>query len=183
MFRPGLLTGIRVALAGDMPGVGDRLAGLGAELARVPDPAPPQEAPTQSSVAGLGRVDALVVGTAGWFTDAGGGLAGLHAAVEAAWTVVRAVVSAGWLPEDGAAPGGRVLLLAPPPAAGPHAPAAAAALENLVRTLGTEWARRQITTVCVLPEDATPPDAVADLVAFLASPGGAYLSGTALRLG
>ena len=105
----------------------------------------------------------------------------------------RAVAVAGWIPAEAAARrppgpgsgpgGGRVVLIAPAPGAGPHAGALRAALENLARTLSTEWARFGITPCAVLPGDATAPGEVAALCAFLASEAGDYVAGTALTLG
>jgi NAD(P)-dependent dehydrogenase (short-subunit alcohol dehydrogenase family) len=51
---------------------------------------------------------------------------------------------------------GRLLFLAPAPDAGPHAPAARAALENLARTLSVEWARFGITAVAITPGRPRP---------------------------
>jgi hypothetical protein len=75
---------------------------------------------------------------------------------------------------------GKLILLAPAAGAGAHAPAVRAGLENLARTLGTEWARHAITTVAVLAGDDV--DALAELVAYLVSPAGDYFSGCALTL-
>jgi citronellol/citronellal dehydrogenase len=78
--------------------------------------------------------------------------------------------------------GGLVVLLAPPPG-GAEASAARAGLENLARTLSIEWARFGVRPVAVLPGPATTPGEVAELVAYLASPAGAYYSGCAFTLG
>jgi hypothetical protein len=58
-----------------------------------------------------------------------------------------------------------------------------AALENLARTLSTEWARHQLTTVTLAPAAEGAADEVAALVAYLASPAGAYFSGCVLEVG
>jgi NAD(P)-dependent dehydrogenase (short-subunit alcohol dehydrogenase family) len=72
--------------------------------------------------------------------------------------------------------------LAPSPAAGPQADAARAGLENLGRTLSTEWARYGITLVTIAPGETTATGEVAALCAYLASPAGAYFSGCLLDL-
>ena len=160
MLRTGVLTGRAIALPGAPEELRTSLAAAGAEL-------------------GGARPDTLVVDARGPFTDAGAGYDGVRAAVDGAFALVRDAAVKHWIDQDGA---GRVVVLASPPGAGPHAGAARAGLENLVRTLGTEWARHAITTVAVLPGDATPEPSLADLVAWLCSPAGAYLSGTALTL-
>ncbi len=124
-------------------------------------------------------VHAVVVDAALGFRRASGGYEGLRAGLDGAWAVVRDVAAARWIDTEA---GGQVVLVAPSPGAGEHATALRAALENLVRTLGTEWARHDVTTVAVLPGDRTSPRAVGELVAWLATPAGAYLTGTALTL-
>ena len=165
MLRTGLLTGRTVVLAGAGAGLRAALDGLGATVCE--------------SGSGTGRVDTLVADTRGAFSAAGGGYDGVRAAVAGAFATTRDVAVEHWLGHPG---GGQVVLLAPAPGSGRHAEAARAALENLVRTLGTEWARHAVTAVAVLPGDATGEAALGDLVAWLASPAGAYVSGTALRL-
>lgn len=105
---------------------------------------------------------------------------GLRACLAASWIVTRAL--AGVLLADGR--GGRIVYLAPSAAAGEHADAARAGLENLARTLSIEWARHAITTVAIAPAGVTPgaADDVAALTAYLASPAGAYFSGCLLDL-
>jgi hypothetical protein len=109
-------------------------------------------------------VHTLLVDAAPAFGEAGAGYGGLRAGLDSAWTAVRTVAAACWIDAD------------------EHAAALCAALENLVRTLGTEWARHGVTTVAVLPGDRTAPQAVGELVAWLATPAGAYVTGTALTL-
>ena len=104
---------------------------------------------------------------------------GLHGCLAGAWEATRAVVNGAFLPGGR---GGRIVFLAPPRAAGPRADAARAGLENLGRTLSTEWARHGITVVTIAPGDITPAGEVAALCAYLASPAGAYFSGCQLDL-
>jgi NAD(P)-dependent dehydrogenase (short-subunit alcohol dehydrogenase family) len=116
--------------------------------------------------------------------DAGGEGArrGLRACLVASWIVTRAL-AAGVLLADGR--GGRIVYLAPSAAAGEHADAARAGLENLARTLSIEWARHAITTVAIAPSGVTSGAAgevAAALIAYLASPAGAYFSGCLLDL-
>jgi NAD(P)-dependent dehydrogenase (short-subunit alcohol dehydrogenase family) len=110
----------------------------------------------------------------------GDGHAALRACMDGSWNATRAVVNNAFLqaPE----PRGRVVFLAPAPDAGEYAAAAAAGLENLARTLSIEWARYAITTVTVAPGVDTAAGEVATLVAYLASPAGAYFSGCLLDL-
>ena len=58
-----------------------------------------------------------------------------------------------------------------------------AGLENLARTLSVEWARFGITTVAVVPGAGTSDDQLAQLIAFLCSPAGAYYSGCRVDVG
>ncbi len=157
LLRPGALDG-RAVVAGGVYAAA--CAGAGATIAD----------------AGSERVDVLVVDAAVLFGD--GGLAGVRAALDGAWSEVRAVAATGWLVEDGAA-GGKLVLVAPRSGAGAgeHAAAAAAGLENLARTLAVEWARFGVRATAVVPGPHTSDDDVAQLVAFLASAGGEYFSG------
>lgn len=163
MLRPGVLSGRSVAAVGTAPALAAALRALGAQV-------PPD---------GDDRLDALVVDAGPAFLAAGGGYGGLRAGLDRAWSAIRATGAAHWIDAEGT---GQLVLIAPPPGAGAHAGALGAALENLARTLGTEWARHAVTSVAVLPGDATAPGAVAELVAWLLTPAGAYLTGTALRL-
>ncbi len=155
------------------------------------------------TLAQMGGIDLLVVDGAGLFARAGeggrgeGGAGGegggsdedagadraraaLIACLDASWNVTRAVANRAFLP-DGR--GGRIVYLAPPADAGEHADAARAGLENLARTLSIEWARYAITTVAIAPAAAaTATSEVAALIAYLASPAGAYFSGCQLDL-
>ena len=105
--------------------------------------------------------------------------AALRDCLDVTWSATRAVVNGAFLPGGD---GGRIIYLAPAPSAGDHAHAARAGLENLARTLSVEWARHSITVVAITPGETTAPAEVAALVAYLASPAGAYFSGCLLDL-
>jgi NAD(P)-dependent dehydrogenase (short-subunit alcohol dehydrogenase family) len=179
-LRPGLLQDARIVLAGGAAEVGAAAGPLGALVLGLPSDLL-DEAATEAAAAVLGGVDALVIDAAAPFAAAGGGYGGYRRALDGTWTAARAVARAAWLDRPEA--GGALVLLAPAPGAGVHAGAARAALENLARTLATEWARHGVRTAAVLPEDGTDPATVAGLACFLASPAGAYVSGAVLRPG
>jgi NAD(P)-dependent dehydrogenase (short-subunit alcohol dehydrogenase family) len=84
---------------------------------------------------------------------------------------------------DGAAEGGKIVMIAPRAGAGDFAEAAAAALENLARTLSVEWARHGITATALAPGAETTDAELAELVSFLVSPAGDYFSGCRFDLG
>ena len=94
------------------------------------------------------------------------------AVLDEAWDAIRASLRDDQL----------IVLVAPPPRDA-HAEAARAGLENMARTLSIEWARRGIRPVAITPGATTSPAEVAELVAFLASPAGAYYSGCRFELG
>lgn len=94
------------------------------------------------------------------------------AALDEAWDAIRSGLRDDQL----------IVLIAPPPG-DPHAEAARAGLENMARTLSIEWARRAIRPVAITPSATTSPAEIAELVAFLASPAGAYYSGCRFDLG
>ena len=94
----------------------------------------------------------------------------------------RAVLDGAWDAVRGANDGALIVLLGPPPGDA-HAEAARAGLENMARTLSIEWSRRGVRPVAVMPGAATSPAEVAELVAYLASPAGAYFSGCRFDLG
>ena len=108
-----------------------------------------------------------------------GGLDGLRAALDGAWSIVRAVAERHWLADrgDDDRDGGKLVLVAPRAGAGDYAEAAAAALENLARTLAVEWARHGVRATAIVPGPRTSDDELAQLVTFLASAGGEYFSG------
>ena len=132
-----------------------------------------------------GSLDLLVVDGAGLFAQGG-----LRTCLDATWNVTRAVVNLAFLaaePSSPSRPGPslptrRIVYLAPAPNAGERSGAARAGLENLGRTLSTEWARHGITLVTIAPGEATDAGEVAALCAYLASPAGAYFSGCLLDL-
>lgn len=133
---------------------------------------------------GEGRIDTLVVDAATLF--GGGGLQGLRAALDGAWSAVREVATEQWLGDDeagaGARAGGKLVLVAPRGDAGEHARAAAAGLESLARTLAVEWARHGVRATVVVPGPQATGDELGALVAFLASAGGEYFSGCRFEL-
>jgi NAD(P)-dependent dehydrogenase (short-subunit alcohol dehydrogenase family) len=107
------------------------------------------------------------------------GAGALSAALAGVWNAIRLLAVPALL--EAGRPG-RVILIAPPPSGSPLADAVRAALENLARTLSVEWARHTVTAASVAPGAGTTPEEVAALVAFLASPAGAYYSGCQLDL-
>jgi NAD(P)-dependent dehydrogenase (short-subunit alcohol dehydrogenase family) len=124
---------------------------------------------------GDARIDTLVVDAGVLFGD--GGLTGLRAALDGAWSAVLEVAGRHWLGEDADRAGGKLVLVAPRGDAGEHARAAAAGLESLARTLAVEWARHGVRATVVVAGPRTTDDELGTLVAFLASAGGEYFSG------
>jgi NAD(P)-dependent dehydrogenase (short-subunit alcohol dehydrogenase family) len=124
-----------------------------------------------------GSADVLVVDGESLLAD--DSEAALGACMQAAWDLARASAERSFIASG---EGGRVLLLAPNERGGAHARAAAAALENLARTLSIEWARYAITAVAIAPGERTEAGEVARLCAFLASRAGDYFSGCLLDL-
>lgn len=168
-FRRGLLHHRLIALSGDVPNrVVAVLRTLGAQVSKI-DPALASNEEAVSAWADANRqLDALVCGEGNEQTSDEGPL-------DSIWSVVRAVAAATFIP-DGQ---GRIMLVA----SKEGRRVAAAGLENLARTLSVEWARFGITTVAVVPGTATSDDQLAQLVAFLCSPAGAYYSGCRLDVG
>jgi citronellol/citronellal dehydrogenase len=126
--------------------------------------------------------------------------------VDAAWAVTREVAVRAMIPQRS----GAIFFMAFSPRRGMasmvHAGSARAALENLAAGLALEWSRFGIRTICIAagtisteamlrsyPEGdrarwqaAVPlrrfgtPEEVSGLIAFLASPAGAYVTGTTI---
>lgn len=174
-LRRGLLEGLTVAFSGAAPVIAAACAELGAATRSIEAADPSDEEAVAAAVAAVAVPDTLLCAAAPPFDAAGGGLDGLRAGEEAAFIATRAVANA-WI---AAGRGGKVVLLAPPPGATGAGPLRAA-LENLARTLSIEWARYDIRITAVLPGD--DHNAVATLIAFLASPAGDYYSGCAFAL-
>ena len=125
--------------------------------------------------------------------------------LDAVWSVTHAVATRALIPGDG----GLIVFLGFSPLRGipgfAHAAAGRAAVGNLAAGLALEWSRHGIRSVCVAPgtiatealegygaeavaawERSVPlgrlgrPEEVAQLIAFLASDGGAYITGTTI---
>jgi NAD(P)-dependent dehydrogenase (short-subunit alcohol dehydrogenase family) len=128
------------------------------------------------------KIDLLVLDGAGLFAavaaESPDGPQALRACMDGAWNVTQSLVNYVFL-KAGA---GRIVYLAPTGEQGRYAGAARAGLENLARTLSIEWARHAITAVAITPGSAST-DEVATLIAYIASPAGAYFSGCLLELG
>jgi hypothetical protein len=154
-LRPGLLEDVAVLVAGD-PGTADTCAALGAAVAVLAADLADEDA--VGAAVGAQALPATLVCATG--------------DVDRAFIATRAVATR-WIAEER---GGKVVLVAPADD-GPTR----AALENLARTLSVEWARFGITPTAILPGEGAD-DAVAELVAFLASPAGDYYSGCAFTL-
>jgi NAD(P)-dependent dehydrogenase (short-subunit alcohol dehydrogenase family) len=179
LLRQGLLSGRGIALAGQIPGpLRDALTGLGARVEAVPDELPEDDDAVGAWAREHNPLHAIVFDARSAF--GGGGLDGLTGALERSWMAVREVATGALI--EGADPG-KVVLVAPAADAGPLADSARDGLENLVRTLSVEWARYGITAVMVAPGPRTGDEVLAEVVAFVCSPGGEYLSGCRLELG
>jgi len=125
-----------------------------------------------------GALDALVHDARTAFAD--GGPDALLAALETMWKTIANTANESLIGSDR---GGKVVLIAPEAGAGEYADAARAAIENLARTLSTEWARYGVTTTAVTPRAGTRESDLAVLVAFIVSEAGDYHSGARLELG
>jgi citronellol/citronellal dehydrogenase len=190
IFRRGLLEGQGVAIVSGGPAADAAAAAceaLGAAVDRH-DGEPLDDAGAAAFAAGVverhGALDTLVLDAASAFAAAAVpgavGADALRAAADPTWAGARAAAAAAMIDAEA---GGKVVVIAPPPGAGPRATATRAALENLVRTLSIEWSRHAIRTTAILPGDATSPEEIGAVVAFLASPAGDYHSGCVMDLG
>jgi citronellol/citronellal dehydrogenase len=130
-----------------------------------------------------------------------------RATVDAVWSMTRAVATRAMIPGGG----GLIVFVGFSPLRGipgfAHAAAGRAAVANLASGLALEWSRHRIRTVCVAPGTilteglegyepeaverwtrAVPlgrlgrPEEVAGVIAFLASAGGAYVTGTTIAV-
>lgn len=187
VLREELLAGRSVALAGAPDEeLESRLRRLGARIEVVPRESSP-ESPASDTGAeleewarDLSPLDALVFCAEDTF--GGGGELGLQAALEQAWVAGRAVATGGMIGSGGT--GGKLVFIAPRAESRRELlGAAAAALENLARTLSVEWARHAITATAIVPGPRTTDGEVAELVSFLVSPAGDYFSGCRFDLG
>ncbi|HLL92322.1 MAG TPA: SDR family oxidoreductase [Solirubrobacteraceae bacterium] len=203
MLRPGLLRGVSIVLAGagkpaglgGRPSLGEAISELCTTLgARVLECDVDVDGDDDQAGASVQRlladsvgVELLVVDGAALFARAGEGgdvRQALRACLAASWQITRAVAEHAFLASGR---GGRIVYVTPSAGAQrsavvEHADAARAGLENLARTLSIEWARRQITAVTIAPAPTTRAGEVAALLAYLASPAGAYFSGCLLDL-
>jgi citronellol/citronellal dehydrogenase len=127
--------------------------------------------------------------------------------LEAVWSVTHTAATRALIPGGG----GLIVFVGFSPLRGipgfAHASAGRAAVANLASGLALEWSRHRIRTVCVAPgtiltealsdygeeavaawERSVPlgrlgrPEEVASLIAFLASDGGAYITGTTIAV-
>lgn len=178
LLRDASLAGINVVIWAPAPSetanaTGRQLAALGGDVRELDSALLDEDAAATAA----GSLDSATV----FVSETGAALrsGGLRGAVEGAWIATRALVVGHMIP----AGYGKVLIVAPRPADGADAAAAGAALENLARTTSVEWARLGIRVVAIRPRDATSDAAIAQTVAYLASPAGDYFSGCVLDLG
>ena len=191
LWRPGLLDGQVVAVAGRASGAGRAAAAAcgraGANVEQLGDEGHRldllDEPAVQSALAAIAApedgVGTVVIDAASVFAAERSPDQALRAATTAAWVVARAAATRAMID---APQGGKLLFLAPSPDAGRHAGAARAALENLARTLSVEWSRHGIRTTTIAPGARTQVDHLASLAVYLASPAGDYFSGCVFSL-
>ncbi|MGA2010029.1 MAG: hypothetical protein ABSH51_05780 [Solirubrobacteraceae bacterium] len=178
-FRDDLLVGRRVAIAGG-GGVAilEQLRSLGAWVDHLAGDVLSDEDAAAAWARERAPLTAAVIGAGEPF--AAGGPAGLSDALELSWRAAHALATGALIEAQEPA---RIVFVAPWRDAGPHAEAARAGLENLARTLSVEWARFAITAVAIAPGPATTAAQIAELVCYLVSPAGGYLSGCRFDLG
>jgi NAD(P)-dependent dehydrogenase (short-subunit alcohol dehydrogenase family) len=179
-LRDRLLDGRAIALAGGPPEPMRRaFERLGARVEAVPAGLPSGEEERVGEWArGVGPLDAVVYDARPAFGS--GGPQGLGEALERGWVAVREVANGALIPGERPS---KVVLLGPQPRSGSHAEAARAGLENLARSLSIEWARFGVTAAMIAPGPATTDEQLSELVCFLVSRAGEYLSGCRLELG
>jgi NAD(P)-dependent dehydrogenase (short-subunit alcohol dehydrogenase family) len=180
-LRDGLLGGRAVVLAGGVSdSVRERLGALGARVEVMSDGERLGE--DEDRVGEWARakapLHAIVYDAAPAFGD--GGEPGLTDSLERGWVAIREVANGALIPGEEPA---KIVMLGPRPDAGPLADAARAGLESLARTLSIEWARYGVTAAMVAPGASSTDDEVSELVSFLVSPAGEYVSGCRLELG
>jgi NAD(P)-dependent dehydrogenase (short-subunit alcohol dehydrogenase family) len=180
VLREGLLEGRAIAIAGAPEAVRGALERLGARVEILPADGGlgEDEERVGEWARSRGPLQAVVYDARAAFGS--GGEQALADSLERAWTAVREVANGALIPAETP---GKVVLLGPQPGAGPLAGAARSGLENLARTLSVEWARYGITAAMVAPGPATDEAEIAELVCFLVSPAGEYLTGCRLELG
>lgn len=163
-----------------------------------------------TALAEFGRIDVLVNNAGGQFSAPaeeinGKGWRAVHRlAVDAAWSMTRAVATRSMIPNRS----GVVCFLAFSPRRGipgmVHATSARAAVENLAAGLALEWSRYGIRSICIAPGTIATPgmeanysqdeqdswaqavpmgrlgttEEVSGVITFLASPAASYLTGT-----
>ena len=166
------------------------------------------EALVDAALERFDTIDLLVNNAGGQFTapaeqiSPNGWRAVHRLSVDASWAVTRLVAERAMIPRRR----GVVVFVGFSPRRGipgfAHAAAARAALENLASGLALEWSRYGIRSVCVSPGTIATegleqydadlerwaagipmgrlgtPEEVASVIAFLCSPGGAYVTGT-----
>jgi NAD(P)-dependent dehydrogenase (short-subunit alcohol dehydrogenase family) len=180
IFSRDLLRGRSIALSGaTAPPIRELLQSLGAWVSDLDPVAAADEEHAAALSQTQGRLDALVCSPDSSGQAAEAEIQHTLSALDNAWAAVSAAANASFIPTRQ----GRIVLLAPRPGDLRHAELARAALENLARTLSVEWARFGITTVAVVPGAISSDDELAQLVAFLCSPAGAYYSGCRVDLG